>query len=197
MRHNPPRNWHKAGTWVRPTLTTIADEFRIRSRPSPGGGKRTWPATRPSFRIAATCHLINVLMLLTGPEHGGKIHIPPPECALFVVLAQAGSTASRRNRCVGDRGSVVQPGRCASDDLARGRSTFMVEMTETAAISCIRRVQSRWSLWMKSVRGTSTSGWIGHRVGGFGSFALEPYGAALFSPHISMNLRNWQIACHG
>ena len=58
--------------------------------------------------------------------------------ALIVLLAQAGSyvPAERARIGVVDR-LFSRVG--ASDDLARGRSTFMVEMVETAAILNLRR----------------------------------------------------------
>ncbi len=72
------------------------------------------------------------LLLLTGPNMAGKSTYLRQN-ALAVVLAQSGlpvPAASARIGVVDRLFSRVG----ASDDLARGRSTFMVEMTETAAI---------------------------------------------------------------
>ena len=72
------------------------------------------------------------VMLLTGPNMAGKSTFLRQN-ALVVILAQAGlpvPAASARIGVVDRLFSRVG----ASDDLARGRSTFMVEMTEAAAI---------------------------------------------------------------
>jgi DNA mismatch repair protein MutS len=72
------------------------------------------------------------LMLITGPNMGGKSTVMR-QAALAAILAQAGSfvpaTAAHIGLC--DR---VWTRVGASDDLATGQSTFMVEMTEVANI---------------------------------------------------------------
>ena len=72
------------------------------------------------------------IWLLTGPNMGGKSTFLRQN-ALIAVLAQAGSFVPASGARIGvvDR-LFSRVG--ASDDLARGRSTFMVEMVETAAI---------------------------------------------------------------
>jgi DNA mismatch repair protein MutS len=72
------------------------------------------------------------LMLLTGPNMAGKSTFLRQN-ALIVVMAQAGLPVPATSTRLGvvDR-LFSRVG--AADDLARGRSTFMVEMTETAAI---------------------------------------------------------------
>jgi DNA mismatch repair protein MutS len=72
------------------------------------------------------------LWLLTGPNMAGKSTFLRQN-ALIAVMAQAGSFVPAREATVGivDR-LFSRVG--AADDLARGRSTFMVEMVETAAI---------------------------------------------------------------
>ena len=72
------------------------------------------------------------LWLLTGPNMGGKSTFLRQN-ALIVILAQMGSfvpAGAARIGVVDKLFSRVG----AADDLARGRSTFMVEMVETAAI---------------------------------------------------------------
>ncbi|MEJ7777224.1 MAG: DNA mismatch repair protein MutS [Sphingomicrobium sp.] len=72
------------------------------------------------------------LWLITGPNMGGKSTFLR-QAALVAVLAQSGSfvPATRAKVGIVDR-LFSRVG--ASDNLARGRSTFMVEMVETAAI---------------------------------------------------------------
>jgi DNA mismatch repair protein MutS len=89
--------------------------------------------TGASF-IANDCDLApeRRLWLLTGPNMAGKSTFLRQN-ALIAVLAQSGSfvpAASARIGVIDRLFSRVG----ASDDLARGRSTFMVEMVETAAI---------------------------------------------------------------
>jgi DNA mismatch repair protein MutS len=74
----------------------------------------------------------DTILVLTGPNMGGKSTYLR-QAALIVILAQMGSFVPARSArlCVVDR-IFTRIG--ASDNLARGRSTFMVEMTETAAI---------------------------------------------------------------
>ena len=72
------------------------------------------------------------LLIITGPNMGGKSTVLR-QAAIISILAQMGSfvPAGKARLPVLDR---VWTRVGASDDLARGRSTFMVEMTETAAI---------------------------------------------------------------
>jgi DNA mismatch repair protein MutS len=72
------------------------------------------------------------LLIITGPNMGGKSTVLR-QTAIVSILAQMGSfvPAERARLPLLDR---VWTRVGASDDLTRGRSTFMVEMTETAAI---------------------------------------------------------------
>jgi DNA mismatch repair protein MutS len=72
------------------------------------------------------------LLIITGPNMGGKSTVLR-QTAIICILAQMGSfvPAEKARLPLIDR---VWTRVGASDDLTRGRSTFMVEMTETAAI---------------------------------------------------------------
>ncbi|MFL6721417.1 MAG: DNA mismatch repair protein MutS [Sphingomonas sp.] len=93
------------------------------------------------------------LWLITGPNMGGKSTFLR-QAALIAVLAQSGSfvPAARAKIGIVDR-LFSRVG--ASDNLARGRSTFMVEMVETAAILAQASPQSLVIL-DEIGRGTST-----------------------------------------
>jgi DNA mismatch repair protein MutS len=72
------------------------------------------------------------LLLITGPNMGGKSTFMR-QTALIVLLAYCGSFVPAQNAIIGEVDRIfTRIG--ASDDLAGGRSTFMVEMTETANI---------------------------------------------------------------
>ncbi|MDB5401149.1 MAG: mismatch repair protein mutS [Rhodopila sp.] len=120
----------QSGTWVRPTLSAT-DEFRIEAGRHPVVESAL--AGQSAF-VPNRCDLSpdQRVMLLTGPNMAGKSTFLRQN-ALFVVLAQAGLPVPAESAVLGivDR-LFSRVG--ASDDLARGRSTFMVEMTETAAI---------------------------------------------------------------
>ncbi|MEM6481240.1 MAG: DNA mismatch repair protein MutS, partial [Pseudomonadota bacterium] len=72
------------------------------------------------------------IWLLTGPNMAGKSTFLRQN-ALIVLLAQTGSFVPARRAHIGQVNQLFSRVG-ASDDLARGRSTFMVEMVETAAI---------------------------------------------------------------
>ena len=72
------------------------------------------------------------LWLLTGPNMAGKSTFLRQN-ALIAILAQCGSYVPADSATIGIIDKVFSRVG-ASDDLARGRSTFMVEMVETAAI---------------------------------------------------------------
>ncbi len=93
------------------------------------------------------------LWLITGPNMGGKSTFLR-QAALVAVLAQAGCFVPATRAKVGlvDR-LFSRVG--ASDNLARGRSTFMVEMVETAAI--LAQATSKSLVILDEIgRGTST-----------------------------------------
>ncbi len=120
----------EAGTWCRP-LVTDDDAFLVRSGRHPVVEAAL--AGHAQF-VPNDCDLSpdQRVLLLTGPNMAGKSTFLRQN-ALIVVLAQAGLPVPAEAATIGavDR-LFSRVG--AADDLARGRSTFMVEMTETAAI---------------------------------------------------------------
>ncbi len=120
----------EAGRWCRPEVSDDR-EFRISALRHPVVEAALPPGAR---FVPNQCDLSpdRAVMLLTGPNMAGKSTFLR-QCALAVVLAQAGLPLPAESARIGvvDR-LFSRVG--AADDLARGRSTFLVEMTETAAI---------------------------------------------------------------
>src|SRR3712207_4250847 len=140
------------GGWSRPSFADRAC-FEVE------GGRH--PVVEESLRasgarfVANDCGLSEEqrLWLVTGPNMGGKSTFLRQN-ALIAVLAQAGAfvPAARATLGLVDR-LFSRVG--ASDNLARGRSTFMVEMVETAAI--LSQATPRSFVILDEVgRGTST-----------------------------------------
>lgn len=105
--------------------------------------------------IANDCDLNNdrKLLLITGPNMGGKSTFMR-QVALITLLAYVGSFVPANSAVIGPIDRIfTRIG--AADDLAGGRSTFMVEMTESAAI--LNGASEHSLVLMDEVgRGTST-----------------------------------------
>ena len=95
----------------------------------------------------------NFVLLITGPNMGGKSTYMRQN-ALIIVLAHIGSFVPADSARIGPIDQLfTRIG--ASDDLASGRSTFMVEMTETAYI--LRNATANSLVLIDEIgRGTST-----------------------------------------
>ncbi len=140
------------GGWCRPA---IADDhcFEVEGGRHPVV-EAALAARREPF-VANDCRLsdANRVWLVTGPNMGGKSTFLRQN-ALIALLAQIGShvPAARAQLGIVDR-LFSRVG--ASDNLAQGRSTFMVEMVETAAI--LSQATERSFVILDEVgRGTST-----------------------------------------
>ncbi len=120
------------GGWCRPTLAETP-EFRLREARHPAVEAALRASRRGAF-VPNDCDLSpgRRLCLLTGPNMAGKSTYLR-QAALALVLAQAGLFVPAAEAVIGVADRLFSRVG-AQDDLAGGRSTFMVEMTETAAI---------------------------------------------------------------
>ncbi len=93
------------------------------------------------------------IMIITGPNMAGKSALLR-QTALIVLMTQMGSFVPAGGATIGMVDKVfTRVG--ASDNLSRGESTFMVEMTETASI--LNNLSDRSLVLMDEIgRGTST-----------------------------------------
>lgn len=114
--------------YCRPEFTDLA-EFVVTNGRHPVVERRTENYVPNDHYMEAENNLIHVI---TGPNMGGKSTYLR-QCALIAILAQAGSfvPAEYCRMQIFDR-IFTRIG--ASDDLSTGKSTFMVEMAETAYI---------------------------------------------------------------
>ncbi|QQR69386.1 MAG: DNA mismatch repair protein MutS [Alphaproteobacteria bacterium] len=144
------------GQWCRPQMTND-DTFEIEGGCHPVVVDALARQTATPF-IPNDCALIpeQRLWLVTGPNMAGKSTFLRQN-ALIALLAQMGSYVPARRARLGvvDR-LFSRVG--AADDLARGQSTFMVEMLETAAI--LNQATSR-SLVILDEIGRGTATWDG------------------------------------
>ena len=137
--------------WVRPTVDD-SRAFTIRAGRHPVVEASLQRDGKPF--IANDCDLEDgKIWLLTGPNMAGKSTFLRQN-ALIALLAQAGSYVPAQFAHIGLVSQLFSRVG-ASDDLARGRSTFMVEMVETAAI--LNQADDRALVILDEIgRGTAT-----------------------------------------
>ena len=135
--------------WVEPTLSGTV-EINIVNGRHPVIEKANTDPFVPNDTLLNTARSLS---LITGPNMGGKSTYMR-QTALITLLARIGSFVPADSASIGPVDRIfTRIG--ASDDLAGGRSTFMVEMTETASILAEATDQSL--VLMDEVgRGTST-----------------------------------------
>ena len=112
----------------------VAPTFIIEDRISIQGGRHLVVESQVENFIANDCDVSRSrqLLLITGPNMGGKSTYMR-QVAQIVLLAHTGSFVPAVHAEIG-RIDQIMTRIGASDDLAGGRSTFMVEMTEAASI---------------------------------------------------------------
>ena len=141
------------------------------------------------------------ILLITGPNMGGKSTYLR-QAALLMILAQMGSFVPATSMRFGPADRVyTRIG--AADNVARGRSTFMVEMTETATILNTATSQSL-ILLDEMGRGTATYdglslAWatlefLHNKVRGRALFATHYHELTLLDQQLS-GLRNLHVTC--
>jgi DNA mismatch repair protein MutS len=119
------------------------------------------------------------MFLITGPNMAGKSTFIR-QVALIVIMAQIGSFVPARFAKIGIVDKVFSR-IGASDDLARGQSTFMVEMSETASIL---HTATRKSLVILDEIGRGTSTYDGIAIASAVAEHLLKLGAkTLFATH--------------
>ncbi|MGR3627558.1 MAG: DNA mismatch repair protein MutS [Limimaricola sp.] len=141
----------RSADWCRPTLDD-SRAFHVEAGRHPVVEQALRRAGE-SF-VGNDCDLGDApLWLLTGPNMAGKSTFLRQN-ALIAVLAQIGSFVPAASAHIGIVSQIFSRVG-ASDDLARGRSTFMVEMVETAAI--LNQADDRALVILDEIgRGTAT-----------------------------------------
>lgn len=122
----------------------------------------------------------NLMMLITGPNMAGKSTYMR-QVALITLMSQIGSYVPAKDSRIGITDRIfTRVG--ASDDLASGQSTFMLEMTE---VSCILTKATRRSLIIYDEIGRGTSTYDGMSIArAVAEYTVKRIGArSLFATH--------------
>ena len=148
-------NLAQSENWVKPTVDN-SRAFDIQGGRHPVVERALAQQSGAQF-VANDCNLSAdtdaAIWLLTGPNMAGKSTYLRQN-ALMALIAQMGSYVPARSAHIGLVSQLFSRVG-ASDDLARGRSTFMVEMVETAAI--LNQADDRALVILDEIgRGTAT-----------------------------------------
>ena len=150
--------WARADNAVRPVVNS-STKFDIEGGRHPVVAAALTKEGGPAFTVN-DCQLdaggaagVNRLTLITGPNMAGKSTYLRQNALMF-ILAQSGCFVPARRAEIGIADALFSRVG-ASDDLSRGRSTFMTEMIETAAI--LNQATPRTFVILDEIgRGTST-----------------------------------------
>lgn len=120
------------------------------------------------------------MLIITGPNMGGKSTFMR-QTALIAILAHIGSFVPAKSATIGSIDRIfTRIG--AADDLAGGRSTFMVEMTETASI--LNNATASSLVLMDEIgRGTSTFDGLSLAWAAARAIAADIRALTLFATH--------------
>ena len=190
--------------WSRPEIvadSTVLEFAEAATLSLKCGLRKAEQAASSRIRVFVDADAGPSIALITGPNMGGKSTYLRM-AALLVILAQSGSFVPAVSMRLGlvDR-IFTRIG--ASDNVARGRSTFMVEMTETASILNSSTAKSL-VLLDEMGRGTATYDglslawaaveYLHDRIGARTLFATHYHELTLLEEKLS-KLTNLRVAC--
>ncbi|TAN51438.1 MAG: DNA mismatch repair protein MutS [Methylococcaceae bacterium] len=162
--------------WTRPSLSEQSGISLQAGRHPVVEQVASTPFVPNDLSLSPDCRLL----VITGPNMGGKSTYMR-QAALIVLLAHIGSFVPAQSAEIGPIDRIfTRIG--ASDDLASGRSTFMVEMTETANI-LHNATQNSLVIMDEIGRGTSTFDGLSLAWACAEHLARATQGYSLFATH--------------